>query len=247
MGITTAHRLIRKNVMNIAIFGANGPTGRHLTSQALDEGYIVTAVTRHPEIFPLQHERLSVLGGDVYDLASVEQAVAGKDAVLSTLGVPFSRKPIRVYSKGMAHIVRAMKDHGARRLICVSSSATGANHETGGGFIFDKVLQPIIISTIGQTTYADMKRMESLVKGSGLDWTIVRPSGLFESPTVTRYETAEEHIRAQFTSRADLADCMLRQLADNRYLDKVVAVATTEARPSMLKFFTGETFQSRPS
>lgn len=232
--------------MNIVVFGANGPTGQHVTKQALAEGHAVTAFTRHPEMFPLQHARLRVMRGDVFDLSQVRQAVAGQDAVLSSLGVPFSRKPIDVYSQGIAHIARAMDQYGVRRLVCVSSSATGVNHDTGGGFIFDKILQPIIIATIGQTTYADMNRMETLVKSSDLGWTIVRPSGLFETPAVTPYQVAEEHIQAQFTSRADLADCMLRQLTNDRYLHKVVAVATTAVRPNMLKFFTGEAFQSRP-
>ena len=153
--------------MKIVIFGANGATGKILTKQALDSGYTVTAVTRYPEAFPLRDVRLNVMGGDVFDLALVEQAVAGQDAVLSTLGVPFSRKPITIYSRGMAHIVQAMKHSGVHRVVCVSSSATGTNHDTGGGFIFDKILQPIVISTIGQTTYADMKQMETLLSTNG--------------------------------------------------------------------------------
>src|SRR5437773_12395141 len=101
--------------MKIVIFGANGATGKILTKQALDSGHIVTAVTRHPEAFPLRDVRLTVMGGDVFDLALVEQAVAGQDAVLSTLGVPFSRQPITIYSRGIANIVQAMKHSGVRR------------------------------------------------------------------------------------------------------------------------------------
>ena len=232
--------------MNIVVFGANGQTGRLLTKQALAEGHIVTAVTRHPASFPLHHAHLRVMAGDVFDRASVERAVAGQGAVLSTLGVPFTRKPITLYSEGIANITQAMDRYGVRRLVCVSSSATNGAHDTGGGFIFDKVLQPLIISTIGHSTYADMRRMESLVRQSDLDWTIVRPSGLFETPTVTRYQTAEEHIQGRFTSRADLADCMLRQLTSNQYLRKVTAVATFAAQPSMLSFFLGEPFKTQP-
>lgn len=233
--------------MNIAIFGAHGPTGLLLTQQALDKGYTVTAVTRHPETFPLQHAHLRVMRGDVYDLTTVEQAIAGQDAVLSTLGVPFSRQPITVYSQGVAHIVQAMQRLGVRRLICVSSSAAGTDHDTGAGFVFDKILQPLVMSTIGKTTYADMKRMETLLMQSGLDWTIVRPSGLFETPAVTDYQVAEDHIRRQFTSRADLADCMLQQLTTDRYSRKVIAVATFSAQPTLRQFFGGEALKREPS
>ena len=50
-----------------------------LSRRLREQGYTVTAVTRHPELFPLQHDRLSILHGDVYDLTSVEQAIAGQD------------------------------------------------------------------------------------------------------------------------------------------------------------------------
>lgn len=229
--------------MKIVIFGSNGATGRVLTKQALDAGHSVTAVTRHPEAFPFRDTRLNVMGGDVYDLALVERAVAGQDAVLSTLGVPFSRKPITIYSRGMANIVQAMKQAGVRRVVCVSSSAAGTNHDTGAGFIFDKILQPIVMSTIGQTTYADMKLMEKFLRESDVDWTIIRPSGLFETETVTDYRVAEDHIRRQFTSRADLADCMLQQLTTEQYSRKVIAVATFSTQPNMMQFMFQEAFK----
>jgi uncharacterized protein YbjT (DUF2867 family) len=45
--------------MRLVIFGANGPTGRQLTSQALAAGHEVTAVTRHPDQGPAR-ENLAV-------------------------------------------------------------------------------------------------------------------------------------------------------------------------------------------
>ena len=47
----------------------------------------------------------------------------------------------------------------------------------------------------GKTMYADLPRMETLVMDSDLDWTIVRPSGLFETPMVTEYRVAESFSR----------------------------------------------------
>ncbi len=236
--------------MNIVVFGANGPTGHLVTKQAVAWGHAVTAVTRHPETFPLRSARLQVMRGDVFDLSSVEQAVAGQDAVLSTLGVPFSFKPITLYSQGTAHIVQAMNHSGVRRLVCVSSSATDPQtryHDTGGGFLFENILKPIIINSIGRTMYADMQRMETLVMNSHLDWTIVRPSGLFETSAVTHYHVAEAFIRGMYTSRADLADCMLHQLTTDQYLHKAVAVATFSVQPGLFEFLGREAFQHRPN
>lgn len=226
--------------MNIAVFGANGPTGRLLTKQALAEGHAVTAVTRHPDTFPLRHEGLRVLPGDVFDLAAVERAIAGQDAVLSTLGTPFSRKPITVYSRGAENILRAMDRYGVRRFVCVSSSAADEHLEPQGGIIFGRVLQPLIMGVFGRTLYDDMRRMEALVERSDVDWTIIRPSGLFATPTVTSYRVADIHLPARYTSRTDLADCMLRQLTDDRFVRKIASVATVSEQPNMLAFIWKE-------
>ncbi|MGO4535701.1 NAD(P)-dependent oxidoreductase [Leifsonia sp. 2MCAF36] len=231
--------------MNLTLFGANGGTGRILARQAAREGHRVTAVTRHPETFPLRHENVQLVAGDVTDPAVAARAVAEADAVISTLGVPFSRKPITIYSAGTAAIMRAMEAHSVRRLLCVSSSATDPAtryHDTGGGFLFEKVLKPIITKTIGRETYADMLRMEQSVMASDLDWTIARPSGLFETDSVTDYEVAEGTLPLQYTSRTDLADALLRAATDGLWVRRTMAVATVDPRPRVMDLLRQEAF-----
>ncbi|MCU1510041.1 MAG: family oxidoreductase [Glaciihabitans sp.] len=229
--------------MNLAVFGANGPTGRLLVAQALDAGHAVTAVTRHPTDFPLAHPRLRVVAADVYNFDSVSAAVEGKDAVLSTLGVPYGRKPISVYSVGATNIVRAMDAHGVRRLLAVSSSATDPqdrSRDTGGGFFFEKLLKPIITATLGRTLYADMRLMEEILAASDLDWTVVRPSGLFGTEAVTDYRTAPGFIKGRYTSRRDLAHSMLRELDERRFVRAPMAVATFSEQPTVLQLIRQE-------
>jgi putative NADH-flavin reductase len=226
--------------MNIVIFGANGPTGRLLTRQALAAGHMVRAFTRHPQAFPFQDPRLQVLSGDVFDSSTVDSAIVGQDAVLSALGGPFSRKPSTVQSQGTANIMDAMRRHGVRRLVCVSSSAISGWDDPEEGLLFRKVLQPFVVGVVGRGTYADQRQMEAMVVNSGLDWTIVRPSGLFTTPAVTEYRVAEGHISGRFTSRVDLADFLLRQATDDTYLQKIAAVATASGQPNFLKFLWTE-------
>ncbi len=232
--------------MNIVVFGANGGTGRILVRQALDGGHTVTAVTRHPDAFPITHENLTVLAADVYDPNAVDSAIAGHDVVLSALGVPYGRKPISVYSTGITNIIAAMDRHSIRRLVCVSSSATDPStrhHDTGGGFFFEKVLKPIITKTLGRELYADMLRMEHLVQQSDLDFTIVRPSGLFETPDVTAYVDREIELPERFTARADLAAFMLRLGEGDEYSRTSAAVATVSTHPRVIDLIRQEAFQ----
>jgi putative NADH-flavin reductase len=230
--------------MRITVFGANGATGRLLTGQALAAGHEVTAVTRQPAGFPVTHERLTVTGADVHDAGAVSRAVEGAGAVLSTLGVPFTRKPIDVYSAGTGRIAAAMSRHGVKRLAVVSSSATEPHHHAGGGFLLNRVLQPLLTATIGKTTYQDMRRMEDLLRASDLDWTVMRPSGLFDGPGVTQYELHEDQAPGIFTSRPDLAASLLEQVTDNQFIRKAVAVTTSDGAPTLFQMLRREAFKS---
>jgi putative NADH-flavin reductase len=228
--------------MSIVVFGANGPTGRLLVSHALAAGHQVIAVTRRPDKFPQQHPNLTVARADVLDASAVEGVVSGADAILSTLGAPYGRKQVAVYSVGVRNILTAMERHQVRRLVVVSSSATDPKPYADAGFFFNRVVQPFVVNLLGKTVYEDMRRMEELVRNSEVDWTIVRPSGLFDTDFVSDYELAEDHIAGRFTARSDLAAAMLAQVDDERYVRKILAIATSENVPSMARLIMREAF-----
>jgi uncharacterized protein YbjT (DUF2867 family) len=226
--------------MRICVFGANGQTGRLLVRQALDEGHRVTAFTRHPDAFPIRGDGLRVEAGDVSDADAVQKAVTGQDAVLSSLGARYGREPITVYSQGAVNILAAMARRGAQRLVAVSSSAVEEDPNRLGGLAFRKVLQPYLVNRIGRTLYDDMRRMEAVIRASTVDWTIIRPSGLYGAPEVSAYEVADRYGSTRFTARRDLADCMLREAGPGGHHRKVIAVVTTEGTPSILSIIWNE-------
>ncbi|MEU8933968.1 NAD(P)H-binding protein [Streptomyces sp. NPDC048409] len=231
--------------MNIVVFGANGPTGRQVTAQALAEGHTVTAVTRRPGQFPAGGARLRVAGADVFDPAAVSRAVAGQDAVISTLGVPYGRKPVTVYSAGVTAISRAMTEHGVRRLVCVSSTVLFRVAAPGETFFFRKVVEPAIARTVGRTVYEDMRRMEETVRDGDHRWTVVRPAGLFDADAVSAYEVATSRLPGRFTSRADLGAVLLREAVDDRHVRAFVDVRTTQGVPGILDVIRKEAFGGR--
>jgi putative NADH-flavin reductase len=232
--------------MRLAVFGANGPTGRLVVRQGLDAGHEVVAVTRHPEAFPLRHEALRVHAGDVADPHAVEKAIAGQDAVVSSLGVPFGFRTVTVYSVGVGNIIAAMRRWAVDRFVGVTSSAVDPGRApTGGGLFFRAVLQPLVVHTMGATVYDDMRRMEALVTSSPVDWTIVRPSGLFERAGVGDYTVGQE-AEGRFTARSDLADLLLREAGPTgRHHREVVFVSSRGQHPSILSLIWREGIRSK--
>ena len=229
--------------MRIVIFGANGATGRLLTRRALDAGHAVVAVTRHPGQFPITDAALTVAEADVRDAAAVTSVIDGADAVLSTLGVTFTMDPVDTYSVGVGNIVNAMRATGVDRLAVVSSTAIADYPGRTDTPFALRVVQPVISRIFGRTLYADMRRMEDVVAGSGLNWTIVRPSGLFDLPDVTQYIAGRRDPVGAFTSRTDLADYLLK-LAESPETGATVTISTTVDTPSMWQLLRREALKS---
>jgi putative NADH-flavin reductase len=225
--------------MRVAVFGANGPTGRHLTDQALAAGHEVVAVTRRPGSLPAR-PGLAVAVADATDPAAVGAALGGTDAVLSALGARFSKETITTYSASATAITGAMASHGIKRLLAVSSSIADPDWRPTGAHFFNHVLDPLVNRRLGHTLHEDMRRMETVIRQTNLDWTLVRPSGLFEHPTVTDYHTAETSADGVFTARVDLAASMLRELEERRYICTAMGVITTTVKPNIAKLIWNE-------
>lgn len=195
--------------MKLIVFGATGRTGHLVVEQALAAGHEVTAVARHPSAVTIQHPRLEVIQGDVLDLSTFEQAITGKDAVISTLGGAL-RTPTTLYSTGIDNIMRAMQEAGVRRLVSLSAGALDP-----GPFV-QRVAAKLILWPLFGNGYADMARMEAVLSKSHLDWTIIRPPRLTNGPHTGRYHTAiNKHLTGgQAVSRANLADYIVTHLTD---------------------------------
>jgi len=219
--------------MKTVVFGANGPTGRLLTRRLLDVGHTVVAATRRPSAFPITDPGLIVAEVDVFEAQAVAGITEGADAVLSTLGVPYTRQHIDTYSTGTANIVAAMRRFGVRRLITVSSSAVQHYRDRRNASLLLRISEPIISNTIGKTVYDDLRRMETIVEDSGLDWTIVRPSILFDANLGTDYVAGVVPPVGGFTARIDLAHYLVELLDDPAGIGTVPIVSTTEGAPTM--------------
>jgi uncharacterized protein YbjT (DUF2867 family) len=219
--------------VRLTIFGATGGTGRRLLERTIAEGHEVTAFVRHPSRMTARHERLEVVVGDVFDPATVERAVADREAVISVLGSRQPSNPLHPRSigdpkgpgsVGSENIVAAMKEHGPKRFVCQTAWGVGESKANPGiaGTFFMKVIVPPLL----RDEYADKEAQESIVRESGLAWIIVRPMILTNGPWTNDYRASVdlEPGRRPYISRADVADFLVRQLTDETFLHKAPAI-----------------------
>jgi len=207
--------------VKLAVFGATGPTGKEIVAQALDRAYEVTAFARRPEAVPAR-ERLRMVSGDaVRDPAAVAEAVRGQDAVLSALGVRSSFFPRDLMQRSLANIVPAMEAAGVGRFVLMSAFGVGDSRKDA------PVLPRLMYNTLLACIFADKRAAEDALKRSTLDWTIVYPVLLTNAPRSVRYRAAERLELRGFPSisRADVADFMLRELVERRFVRRTVVLS----------------------
>jgi nucleoside-diphosphate-sugar epimerase len=143
----------------VAVTGATGFVGRVTLDRLVEAGWKVRALTRRDQ--PKKSGVIWVPGA-LDDAQSLQKLCAGADAVLHIAGVVNAPDAAGFEAgnvTGTASIIAAAKDCGIKRFVHVSSLAAK---------------QPQL-SLYGASKY----RAEKIVGTSMLDWTIVRPPGIF--------------------------------------------------------------------
>jgi putative NADH-flavin reductase len=210
--------------MNVLVVGASGRTGRLLAAGALERGHAVTALVRARERLGDLAARVRVVEGDVLDGGVVSDAVDGQDAVLVALGVAMKKDDPAVNALGTLNAIRSMQRYGVRRLVVLSAGGTQQGHDPNLPGVFERIVKPLFL----KHAFADLRRMETSVRQSELDWTIVRASGgLTDGPARGGYRVEPGYSlpSGRRITRADVAEYMLDQLTLRGDLGHAVAIA----------------------
>jgi nucleoside-diphosphate-sugar epimerase len=170
----------------IAVIGASGVYGRNLVPRLLGRGHLVRAVLRRvdaPAAVALGRIGADLRRADILDADSLAPAITGCDmAVHIATAVPrpgaaadWARND-RIRREGTENLIAACKAHGVGRYIQQSIAHLMAD---GAALVDEEVaLRP------GPSTGSAVA-MEELVRGSGLEWCILR-GGAFYGPGTGR-------------------------------------------------------------
>ncbi len=210
--------------MRVAVIGSTGHTGAQVVIQALASNHQVIAVARHPNRSTGPDAGLVSMVGDVLDQHSMNRALADADAVVSALGIGASRNPTVVYSHGTANILRAMQAHSIRKLAVISAAPVGPRTEQP--FVERRIIMPVLERIFG-ATYDDMRRMETELGRSELDWVALRPPRLLDKPATGSYRLDANRPlpKARSITYADLAAALLDCLDRKDLYQRAVSVA----------------------
>lgn len=142
----------------LALTGATGFVGKATVDNALARGFHVRALTRRDQP---HREGVSWIAGSLSSEESLARLASGADAVIHIAGVVNGSNDefVRGNIDGTRAMVCAAASMGVRRFVHVSSMAAREPD----------------LSNYGRSK----ERAEDVVRQSGLDWTMVRPPGVY--------------------------------------------------------------------
>jgi Putative NADH-flavin reductase len=114
-----------KKMKKIVLIGASGFVGSAILNEALNRGFEITAVVRHPEKIKINNENLKVVQADVSSLEEVCRVSKGADAVISAFNPGWSNpdlydETIKVYLT----IIDGVKKAGVNRFLMVGGAGS---------------------------------------------------------------------------------------------------------------------------
>lgn len=210
--------------MKFLVLGATARTGVLFITKALDEGHQVTALVRsaNATVDPRAH----IVIGDVTDATVIATAATGHDAVISTLGVRNVRETPTLITDTVRAVIASAKTSGVDRVVIVSAFGVGDSLAKASFLVAP------IFRTVLRKSYADKAASEVLLRASDLKWTLEYPGALNDRDR-TRYSATvlEEVTKLPLfpsTSRANVADFLLRSAVEETFMRQVVVVTDTE-------------------
>ena len=202
--------------MKLVILGATGGIGRPLVSAALEQGHQVNVFVRSPEKVVQKNPRLNIIGGDLYNVQQMTDAIRNSDAVLSAFGPTTFRKTNLRRDFGRV-LVKALRAANVSRVIHVSAALLFKD----AGF-----LTSLLSNTLFRNVVHDGINVEAELTQRDLAWTILRPPRLLNRKPTGRFRVEAGHLpKGGFLiSRADVANFMLQEANTPRYIHQVVGL-----------------------
>ncbi len=217
---------LKKNNMNILILGATGRTGKIFAKIASERNHQVTAIVRDKSRGDIPN--VSYIEGLPTDKQLLENSLKGIDAVFVSLNInrssdnPFSKviSPLTLVSDSVKALIPAMEKNNVKRIITISASGVGDSWKDM--ILFARLLMRY--SNIWKA-YQDHDRHEQLIRGSKLDWTIVRPVMLTNKESNV-YKAVSGKPTGGSISRAGVAKFALDSLETGKNIREVVTLCS---------------------
>lgn len=208
-------------VHKLAIFGISGRIGHELAKDASSRGWEVCGFARPTSNVEGAIGNVQIVLGDFEDFDRVVETIADSQAVCCLIGPRHPYTDV-FCATATAAIIAAMKQTGCTRLVCQTGAMIGPAPNRSHPMEW----MARTFASWHPQAVRDREEQERLVESSGLDWTIVKPPRLTDSPPQGRVK-AGPSLRVRLLSRisrADLAAFILDEIQTGRFVRQRIFV-----------------------
>lgn len=207
--------------MNIAIIGAGAGIGLESVIQALEKGHNVTALSTKTDRIP-DHPNLIKINGSATSPVDLRKAIEDSDAVLITVGTR-NKKATTLFSTVAETLIKVNRElNFSSPVLIITGFGAGESNNYLSFFM------RTVISMFLKDQYINKTEMEELITKSNLRWEIIRPGMLTNGSATSTYRVLsglQKGMKVGKISRADVADFLLDEAENQRFIHQYVALS----------------------
>lgn len=221
--------------MKVAVVGATGGVGAHVTRIALERGFTVVALARNPANITAESTNLTCVAFDVRSPETLAEVLAGCSIVFSCLG---NKGSPPIVAKGTAALLTAIAANGEAgaatpRLAIISSigigeSAPQLKRMGFGGWCFACLFSTVLRATKRDLIAAEHTCLKAPLP-EGVKCVVVRPAGLSNAPAAGADSVQTGDASADVgisVTRADLAGFIVSLAEETKFDGLAVSVGS---------------------
>lgn len=190
----------------VFVAGGSRGVGRCVIDKLLANGSEVVALVRSEEsVAELSAiDGVTAVQGNALDYKTVEGAIDGCDAAITTLGGSTDDEGDRVDYKGNNHVIEAAGILGCVRVILVTSVGCGSSKDAPPASVYEVLKDVLVLKT---------KAENVLIKYyTNMNWTIIRPGGLKSEPMSGNAILTQDTKAIGTIHREDVANLVVKAL-----------------------------------
>ena len=217
--------MIQPEVALIVVIGASGRTGKLVLEGLAKRDLRIRALSRDTA------KASADIGGnyewvqaDVTQPETLVMALQDSDIIISTIGAKPGKGPDgpeSVVYKGVINLVDEAKRAGTRHIIYMSSIGAGGSQHFSTVFLNLFMNKTMKWKSLG----------EEYIRNSGIDFTIVRPGGLYGDPGTQgiKFDQGDKIIGA--IPRGDVASVLVESVYNPDAINKTFEIINDESLP----------------
>jgi len=206
-----------KTYNKVFVAGGSRGVGHAIVNKLSSDGVQVVALVRSNEAAEELNkmEGVTTVIGDAFDYKTVENAMDGCDAAITTLGGSVKADGKRIDYDGNSNVIEAAGILGVTRVILVTSVGCGDSKDAP---------PPAVYETLKDVLAAKERAENVLIKYyTNMNWTIIRPGGLKSEAATGEAILSEDNMAIGTIHREDLANLVVEALSSANTERKVLS------------------------